>query len=50
MMQNVPPFWLMALAVFVVLFLMAEFPRAGGGLLIVLVLVMLLQGKQKGAI
>ena len=50
MLENVPPFWTVAVAIIVVLFLVSEFPRAGGALVVVLVLGMLLGARKKGVI
>lgn len=47
---NLPPFWTVAIAIMVVLFIVAEFPRAGGWLLFVVVSGMLLIAKQKGVV
>jgi hypothetical protein len=50
MLASVPPFWTIAIAIFVLLFLMSEFPRAGGMLLVAIVLVMLLGARKTGTI
>jgi hypothetical protein len=47
-MNEVPPFWLAGLALVLVLLVMAEFPRIGAALLGVLLLVLLVNAKQKG--
>lgn len=47
-MKNVPPFWIAALALLLVLVIMSEFPRAGAALLGVLLLVLVLNAKAKG--
>ena len=49
-LNSVPPFWTVAIAIFVVLFILAEFPRAGGALVLVLVAGMLITAKSKGVI
>lgn len=49
-MNEIPPFWLAALALVLVLLVMAEFPRVGAALLGVLLLVLLVNGKQKGTV
>jgi hypothetical protein len=49
-MSDVPPFWLAALALVLVLVVMAEFPRVGAALLGVLLLVLLVNSKKKGTV
>jgi hypothetical protein len=49
-MSDVPPFWLAALALLLVLVVIAEFPRIGMALLGVLLLVLLLNAKKKGTV
>lgn len=48
--QPIAPFWLAALALILVLLIMAEFPRVGAALLGLLLLVLLLNAKQRGTI
>lgn len=47
-MNNLPPFWLAAIGLLLVLVFMSEFPRAGAALLGVIVLVLLLNAKRTG--
>ncbi len=48
--QTIAPFWLAALALILVLLIMAEFPRVGAALLGLLLLVLLLNAKQRGIV
>lgn len=49
-MSEVPPFWLAAIGLLLVLAFMSEFPRAGAALLGVIVLVLLLNAKRTGIV
>jgi hypothetical protein len=46
-MNQVPPFWLAALALVLVLVIMSEFPRVGSALLGVLLLVLLVNMRKE---
>jgi hypothetical protein len=49
-MNEMPPFWLAAIGLLIVLAFMGVFPRAGAALLGVLVLVLVLTAKKKGVV
>jgi hypothetical protein len=49
-MSNLPPFWIAAIGLLLVLVFMGEFPKAGAALLGVIVLVLLLNAKREGVV